>query len=249
VINRSKALQSGLLRMPRVYDALAGPRRYQLMHKLGRAHEPEFPIIPGLLCTPAPVVLDVGGNIGQSILSFKTVLPASRIVTFEPNPANHPKLAVVTKRLPDVRIEKYGLGSEAGRHDLFIPIYNGRAMTGLASFERAEAEQWLNSVTVYGFNPELLTIRETEAEIRRLDDLDLEPDVIKIDVQGLEGAVITGGIATIARCRPVILAETVRADNPAMALLEPLGYRRYEVHDGKLVDARDQRANQLLICQ
>jgi FkbM family methyltransferase len=246
-VDPGKLARSALVRVPRLYDALAGGNRYLLMHRLGRVHEAEFRVLPDVVDGDSPLVLDVGGNVGQSVLSTLTVFPHARIHSFEPNPANHRALQRLARRFPGVTLEPFGLGADPGEHDLFIPVYNGRAMSGLVSFDEEAAAGWLTPETLYGFDPLRLEIRRTTASIKRLDDLALDPAVVKIDVQGLETAVIEGGMATIRRCRPVIIAETVRADDPAMALLAPLGYRRLELHDGRLIEARDERANQVLL--
>jgi Methyltransferase FkbM domain len=65
----------------------------------------------------------------------------------------------------------------------------------------------------------------------RLDDLELAPAFIKIDVQGLELAVLKGLRRTIARHRPVILVE-VNGSEEMVAHMVSLGYAPH-VYDGK----------------
>jgi FkbM family methyltransferase len=243
----SKAARSALARVPRLYAALAGVTRYRLMHALHVVHEPEFRLLPDLLQREDPLVLDVGGNVGQSVLSILTVLPHARVITFEPNPANHPALESLTARYANVELRPFGLGEVAGDSDFFIPVYNGRPISGLASFEESAARSGLTYGSIYGFDEKLRQIEQTTASIRRLDELGLSPDVIKIDVQGLEDAVIAGGLETIRRSRPIIIAEAVREDSRAVRLLSPLGYRRWELQKGRLVEAGDRCVNQVLL--
>ncbi|SKW02648.1 Uncharacterised protein [Mycobacteroides abscessus subsp. massiliense] len=47
--------------------------------------------------------------------------------------------------------------------------------------------------------------------------------MIKIDVQGLEAAVIRGGLATIGASRPVMIIET--PSDEVVSLLQPAGLR------------------------
>jgi FkbM family methyltransferase len=60
-------------------------------------------------------------------------------------------------------------------------------------------------------------------------------DLLKIDVEGYEAAVIEGARETIARCRPIIVVEDVARNNarydfaPVSVLLESLGMRRRAV--------------------
>ena len=106
---------------------------------------------------------------------------------FEPNPANYVSLARLARRFADVRVEPYGLAEKAGVATLYVPSYRGKVMSGLASFDRTNAMAWLSEDTVFGFEPEQLAVEEIPLSLRRLDDFQLEPDFIKIDVQGLEG--------------------------------------------------------------
>jgi len=65
---------------------------------------------------------------------------------------------------------------------------------------------------------------------RPLDALDL-PDcgMLKVDVEGWEVGVLRGGMATIARCRPILYVENDRAAHQAelIALIDALGYVQY----------------------
>ena len=113
-----------------------------------------------------------------------------------------------------------------------MPHYHGFMYDGLASFDRDEAASWLSSDTVAFFDPSALDVRETVCRVRRLDDLDLAPDFIKIDVQGYETQVLIGGAETIARAMPLILMET----NPTAAdHLAALGWMEAAFVGGRLV--------------
>ena len=239
--------RSVLVRVPRLFDLASGSSRFRLASALGRVAEPEFRALPLLTAVPDPLVLDVGANVGQSIFSIATVMPRARIVSFEPNPALHDTLRRVVARFPTARLESVGLGAKPSVGTLYTPVYNGHVFPGLSSFDPEAATGWLSPATIYGFDADRLTVQETTAVIRTLDEFDLAPDVIKIDVQGMEPAVVKGGLATIAAYRPSIIAETVRPDSETFGLLEPLGYRLMEWQHGSLVAATGSCVNQILI--
>jgi FkbM family methyltransferase len=228
-----KLVRSMLVRFPGLYDRLTSQWRYRAYHRLGIVHDHDFKALPLLVDTTRPLVLDVGGNNGQSILSIKTVLPEARVVTFEPASRHQKDLQALADQLADVTVEGYALAEEDGEAELFWPVYNGLAMHGLASLDRSEAEAWLGPESMYGFDPERQVIESERVRMRRLDDLGLEPDVIKIDVQGTEAAVVAGGIETIRKSLPAIMAEDLAEDDRAVALLEPLGYRLYSFHKNR----------------
>lgn len=64
----------------------------------------------------APVIIDGGSNIGVSILYFKRLYPAARIIAFEPDPEIFKILQenVTVNGLDGVELINAGLGSEAG---------------------------------------------------------------------------------------------------------------------------------------
>jgi FkbM family methyltransferase len=229
-----KLVRSVLVRFPRVYGAITAQWRYRMLYRLRLVHEQEFRALPLLLDRPDPLVLDVGGNNGQSILSIKRVLPNARVVTFEPGPGHANELRALAQRLPDITVETYALADADGESELHWPIYNGLSMDALASLDRNEVMSWLGPGGVYGFNPQLLEIRTERVVIRRLDDLGIDPDFIKLDVQGTEAKVIAGGLETIRRTRPSIMAEELHEGSEAHQLLQPLGYEICTFINGKL---------------
>lgn len=80
-----------------------------------------------------------------------------------------------------------------------------------------------------------------DVPVRRIDD-HLQVDdlaVVKVDVEGMEAAALSGAIRNIERCLPVVYAEAhTKADHDSVAdVLEPLGYRHtYTVRMGSPMD-------------
>ncbi len=70
------------------------------------------------------------------------------------------------------------------------------------------------------------------SEIRTvtLDSFELARiDLIKIDVEGMELEALEGGKASLERCRPVLLVESLKSDKVKLrAVLEQLGYRLFD---------------------
>jgi FkbM family methyltransferase len=71
--------------------------------------------------SPQPVIIDCGSNIGISILYFKTLYPAARIVAFEPDPAAFAKLSdnVTRNSLTDITLYPYALSATEGEPDFY----------------------------------------------------------------------------------------------------------------------------------
>ncbi|CAN5118579.1 hypothetical protein BH10PSE2_BH10PSE2_23140 [soil metagenome] len=190
----------------------------------GIVHDPDFRLIARLPRRPDDLLLDVGANRGQSILSLQAVRPGARIVSFEPNPAMIGWLQARFDDIEHVTIEPFGLGSVDARRTLYTPTYNGFAYDGLATFSRTAAAAYLSPETLFGFDPARLGIREQVCRTRTLDSFGLRPTFIKIDVEGLEHEVLQGGLRTIQACEPVLMVERFHTNPDLLPLLDRLGY-------------------------
>jgi len=94
-----------------------------------------------------------------------------------------------------VTVHNLAVSSRSGRESLEIPIVRVRNPTGLSPPCRSAL--WAG-----------VEIETQDVELCRLDDVPLgDIGVTKIDVEGPEGTVLKGAIATIERCRPNILVE------------------------------------------
>ncbi|HUC26743.1 MAG TPA: FkbM family methyltransferase [Streptosporangiaceae bacterium] len=238
-----------VLRLPRGYDLLNPQWRYILLYRMRRPHEHDFRALPLLKLGHRPLLVDVGGNIGQSVLSLYAEFPDAAVVSFEPNPTAFRKLERLTTKFPRLTVIANGLSDQTGEAELFVPVYNGNILTGLASFDYESAKSWLSSDRVMRFDPMKLTVSSKRLPLVRLDDCGLQPDFIKIDVQGLEYRVLAGGLETIQTYRPVIMAETIHRGSDAHKIVERLDYRLMEFDGRSFAEVRraPRRLNQFLI--
>lgn len=238
-----------VLRFPHGYNLATSQWRYTFMYWMRRPHERDFRALALLNFNNPPLLVDAGGNVGQSVLSLYTLFPNAKVLSFEPNPTVFRKLQRLTKKFPQLTVIPNGLSNETGEAELFIPSYNGNALSGLASFDYESAQGWLSKKWVAGFDPKKLTVTSKRVSLARLDDLELEPDFIKIDVQGLEYRVLAGGLETIRKYRPVIMAETIRYGSDAHRIVQPFDYCLMEFDGRSFIEVRGdlRQLNQFLI--
>lgn len=183
------------------------------------------------LCPPGSVFVDVGANFGY----FTCLLAArlgrvagSRVIAIEPNPdllrLLHANVGINWSGAP-VRIEPVAVAETPGEMQLTIP--DDRSANGTLAPIAAEGR----------------TLRTHRVNVTRLDDvLRDEPrvDLIKIDVEGFEPAVLRGATETLARdgLRLVIewsvpqLREAGFDPMDTPLLLEAAGYRLFEAESG-----------------
>jgi FkbM family methyltransferase len=149
--------------------------------------EPELRLLRQLVDSRRSAV-DAGANIGTYAYFLHKY--ASRVLAYEPNPG----LAARLKSLmPTVVVRQVALSDSARALTLAVPL----DAQGLAQHELGSVAQAFDG-----------QVQRFEVECIALDSEEIE-DVgfIKIDVEQHERQVLRGAMATIRRCRPVILAE------------------------------------------
>ena len=212
-----------------------------------RPHEADFLAFRHYV-EPHPRVLDVGANRGQAIVSLRRVLDRPKIWSFEPNRdlASHLRRRFSNE---DVEIYPVGLGRRVERLELYVPRYGHTVWDTRASVVEAEARRHLSPEVFWRFDDRRAAVLATEVEIRRLDEFDLAPQIIKIDVEGTESDVIDGGFDTIRSHLPIIVVEGNGAQ--AAERLRALGYRRHRFDPVSNAFIRDQAGviNTFLLCE
>jgi FkbM family methyltransferase len=221
-----------LLRSPRAYAAAR--RTYVLARYYARRpHEPDFALF-GEFPERTGLFLDVGANSGLSALSFRVFNRTAPILSIEPNPTHEPDLRRLRRILRRFDYRIMAAGEENGTATLHVPLAGEVALTGEASLERAFVEEGTSVDLAPETAGRAVRIVEYEVPVRRLDDLTLDVDYIKVDVQGFELRVFRGLLETIERRRPIVLVETSLETEKIRDLLAPLGYSAWQWDRGTL---------------
>jgi FkbM family methyltransferase len=194
-----------------------------------------FPLTPGAL------FLDVGANRGQSTDAVLMLTNDTLVQLFEPNLELCRKLHQMFARNPRVVINRFGLADNNSTGILHVPFYKKWMFDGLASFDRGAATEWLQD-RVFFYRDKHLAVKELVCELRRLDDLNLAPFFVKIDVQGYEIQVIRGGLATIKAHEPVLMVESPPSRD-VIKVLEDCGYSFYTFRDDTFIRDRAESNN------
>jgi FkbM family methyltransferase len=167
-------------------------------------------------------VLDVGANVGTHTLAFsKAVGPDGLVLAFEPQPTVFGLLSIniIENNAINVLAFNAAAGNAAGWIDMPSINYTKQSNYGaiqLGSFLMND-ENEVNRIPV---------------PVHRLDDLKAasSANVIKIDVEGMEAAVLEGARGLITKSRPVLLVENEapgEASEAALRLLFELEYNAY----------------------
>jgi len=156
--------------------------------------------------------LDVGANSGMSALSFRKVsgklgvnIP---ILSLEPNPLHQSNLSKLHKKIPNFSFLMLGAGNINADVSFFTPVYSDVPLHVFTSTNKALMSTWFEKM--FGkkvSNSPNLVVREIVAKITRIDDLSIEPTIIKIDTEGSDYQVLLGAQNTIQKMRPFIMIE------------------------------------------
>ena len=217
-----------LLLQPKIYDfAHHLKNTYLIDFYLKQVHEPDFNALNLIFGEQSLLCLDIGANVGMSALSIFTLKPNAKVISFEPNPINYPYLDRLVEKFNNFQYRRVGLGKNSTSLDFYYPIYNRKHLTALGSCVRQQAEAWLSKETVYFYDPKKLEIKEMGIEVETLDSLSLQPDFVKIDVEGFEHQVLLGSAKTIETHRPILLIEGVAAGDEVHLKMNDWGYKAY----------------------
>ena len=191
-----------------------------------RAHEPEFKFYRHAPFQPGRVFLDVGASNGMSALSFRLYDRQTPIVSIEPNEALERDLKLVSRLIPGFEYRLMAAGEKAGESTLFTPCYRGTPLTGEASLDRPDPDDvWWIRENVKDLKVGDFSVLEQRVEVVPLDELDLAPAHVKVDVEGRELEVLKGMRETLSSCRPTILLERSSRFPELCDWLVALGYR------------------------
>jgi hypothetical protein len=134
-----------------------------------------------------------------------------------------------------------GLSDRRASRVLYVPVIDDLLVTPLATldsslFERPHYHEQLNALSLTGS----YAIEEVTVVLEPLDDLGLDPVVVKIDTEEHELSCLDGMVATIERCKPIFMIERNPQEEQISSVLARLGYERfvYAPDAGELVPWR-----------
>ena len=206
-------------------------------------YEPETTTLFGRLARSARTILDIGAADGVYTLLAAAANPEARILAFEPGSAAahtcRTNIALNAPRTGRVELHELALGDEDDEVTLYIAGVTGGNSSLNPEFRSNRAE-------------ETITVRRGD---RLLAELRVEHvDLIKVDTESTEPAVLRGLRGILERDRPDVICEVLRGrtETELEEILRPLGYTFFQVEADRLVrrasiqaDATYRRPNYL----
>jgi len=143
-------------------------------------------------------VLDIGANVGKFALEMRQMFPQAVIHCFEPLPECRAELAACLGNDPKVRVFPCALGRKDEVAQIHRSTYS--PASSLLPMQSRHKDEF----------PFAVESEKIDVQVRRLDglagELDiLSPLLVKIDVQGFETRVLSGGADVIRRADVIVI--------------------------------------------
>lgn len=134
---------------------------------------------------PVKVAFDIGANVGQTAREFLKAFPAARVHAFEPHPTTFREL----QKLSDPRLRQHNLA--LGETSGSVTMYE-YGETGGASLRNSLAPN-ARTASQFGYQATERSVACTTLDAFCADQGIDRVDLLKIDVEGFELAVLKGG--------------------------------------------------------
>ncbi|MFN0161626.1 MAG: FkbM family methyltransferase [Burkholderiales bacterium] len=203
----------GVGRQLRTFGAYEGPQLELLARMAGLAR--------------GDCILDIGANIGvTAVVMARAALPGVTIHAYEAQRVVFWMLAgnLALNGIDNARCRQLAIGAAAGEARVPLLDYRRPALFGSVELDRALQSDALQDARDGRFETVVM------ASVDSLHTAGV--GLMKIDVEGMEDAVLHGAEGTIARDRPLLYVEHLKSDAQGMArLLDTAGYRLFDFAD------------------
>jgi len=205
-----------------------------------------FVVTRKLVTRSEPVIFDVGAHIGDTVAKYRSLFPSAHIHCFEPFPDSFDRLATRLTRVPRTHLHRLALMEHEGSTKLHVnrSVATNSTLPSDARGAFYWGEQKLETEATID------VVASTIDQVRDRESVN-HIDILKIDVQGAEYAVLRGADATLRQhavdvlYMELIVAPTYVGQHKLqeyLALLDSLGYVIFDFYNrarrnGRLIQA------------
>lgn len=199
----------------------------------------------GSLINEGDVVFDIGANVGVVSLQLLRDNPhIGKIYAFEPLPSTFAQLShnlELNGRSRKIVAFNLGLSNKRGSFDFYLPG------TSEAASLQPNRDDYYIQESVDGILTGREKIEIIKCEVTTLDEFVREQgidrvDILKIDTEGNEKAILQGGGMVLEKWHPIVYSELLRKHaarfgyhpNEVLAFLRRLGYQCFVLHGEEL---------------
>jgi len=173
------------------------------------------------------VALDCGANIGVHTVEWaKCVNGWGEVIAIEAQERVFYALAgnIALNNCLNARAIHAAVGAQIGTMRIPTPDYLSPGSFGSLELRQGERTEFIGQAVDYS------DAAAVEIKMITIDSLGLARlDFLKIDIEGMELEALEGAAACLARCRPVLIVESMKSDKGKLyEALEKQGYRVFE---------------------
>jgi FkbM family methyltransferase len=173
------------------------------------------------------VALDCGANIGVHTVEWaKRMNGWGQVVAIEAQERLFYALAgnIAVNNCFNARAMHAAVAAKSGTMRIPMPDYLNPGSFGSLELRQSERTEFIGQPVDYS-DKAAVTIRTVSIDSFEFPRLDL----VKIDVEGMETEAIEGAAASLARCRPALMVESIKSDKARLReMLEQHGYRLFD---------------------
>jgi len=192
-------------------------------------------VLFGELARNSRTVIDIGAHTGLYAIYSQAKNPAAKVYAFEPYPANARRLKknIALNGMTDsIHVREMALGKTSGMLEFAVPEKEQicDVLSADIQFTNRFYRQWIQYTTIQ-------VPQNTLDEFVRQEGVD-HVDLIKIDVENFELAVLEGSMETLRTHGPVILLESFVDDERIQFFeqqLKPMGYQCFVIGQNGIV--------------
>jgi FkbM family methyltransferase len=190
-------------------------------------------------------IIDIGGNDGISVKTIRKYI-ASKIISFEPLKNNYNKINKLKKKFSPLNTYNYALSDQAKKFYIYVPYFKNFNLSPYASLQKEDVLKGLKDTLPVKNILKKINIKKSIIKTKKLDELNLKPSFIKIDIQGHEYKCIKGSLKTIKKYKPIIMIEyekksIIKINN----ILKKYGYKKF-IYKAKLNSLKKHNNEKIL---
>lgn len=196
---------------------------------IGKSYENIEEILPNLIDSSA-VVIDIEANMGQYACRLNKYLKNGFVYSIEPFIANYNALVEMKRilKLDNVMTYHLAISDKNSFLNLKIPITKNKLVIGTQAVLESYEKATFDDVT---YRIEKITSTTLDKFI--FNEKLKKVDLIKIDTEGAEIAVLKGGLECLKMDMPILIVE-IDPGNNQLSFLYELGYEAYSFTDTTL---------------
>jgi len=153
------------------------------------------------------LIIDIGANDGMSYQIMRKFSKRTKIISFEPIIENYKILKKIKKKDSLFHCFNIALSNKAIKKRFFTPFFKKYSITQMAGIDKKGVINRLKKSLYIENIVKKINFKENIIKTKKLDNFNLKPSFIKIDIEGHEYECMLGSLNTIKKNKPIIMVE------------------------------------------